>query len=213
MDPREDTGRRPRDAGRPESSMLAPSERRRAPRWPEVVWLAILTAIGVVQIVRAQWFDAAVFFGAVLALAADSFGLGPSVRKRRRPALRWLIAGAVVLGAVLCFLPRHGLWMGVAVTVAGVAALIVTWPQPGSTGAPPWSRGLRRLAVAWSVILVAGCLWELLQFVLGRVEPRSQWYALSDLVDPVVASVPGHLLFVAAWIGAGVFLIRRGRRP
>lgn len=103
--------------------------------------------------------------------------------------------------------------MAAVVIAAGVTALALAWSQPDGPPAAPWSRGLQRLAIAWSVILVAGCLWELLQFILGRVEPRLQWFALSDLVDPLVSSLPGRVLFIAAWVVAGVFLVRRGRRP
>ncbi len=213
MDPREEAGGSQRDAAADAGDPGVSPGRRRGLRWSEAAWLAILMAIGIVQIVRAQWFDAAVFLVVVLALGADAAGLMPHFRSRVRPGLRRLIAGAAVFGAAMCVAPRHGGWMAAVVIAAGVTALALAWPQPDGPPATPWSRGLQRLAIAWSVILVAGCLWELLQFILGRVEPRLQWFALSDLVDPLVSSIPGRVLFIAAWVAAGVFLVRRGRRP
>jgi hypothetical protein len=206
-----------RDAHSPRKGAVEPTassdrpHRRRGVRWSEALWLGILTAIGAVQIVRAQWFDAVVYFGAVAVLVADAAGLIPATSRRRRVTTGWLTGAAAVLGAVMCFLPRHGTWMGVAVLIAGAVAVVIAWPQPGGT-APVWSSGLRRLAWAWSAIVVAGCLWELAQFVLARVAPDLQWFALSDLVDPLVATVPGRILFITAWVACGVFLLGRGRR-
>lgn len=212
MDPREDARAGQDGAAEQVSAGDARALGRRRLRWSEAAWVAILVAIGVVQIVRAQWFDAIVYGVAVGALLADATGLLPAVPARRRMPLRWLVAGAAALGAVMCFAPRHGVVMGAAVLVAGAVALVLAWPQPGTGAVGPWPRGLRRLAIAWSAILVAGCLWELAQFILGRAAPRLQWFALSDLIDPVVATVPGRILFAAAWTAAGVFLLRRGRR-
>jgi hypothetical protein len=180
-------------------------------RWSEWLWLTILTAIGVVQIIRAQWFDAVVFFVVVVALLVDAFGLIPAVSRGRRLATRGLVVGAAAIGAVMCFLPRHATWMGVAVLLAGAAGVVIAWPQRPGT-APAWSPGLRRLAWTWSAIVVIGCVWELTQFVLARIAPQRQWFALSDLVDPLVATVPGRILFIAAWVACGAFLLGRGRR-
>lgn len=224
MDPHEDAhrGRQPApqepggEVGTPPPAeprtheAAADARTARALRLPVAVWLGILAAIGVVQIVRAQWFDVAVYAVAVAVLTADALGLLPAVPLRRRVPLPWLLGGTAAIGAVMCFLPRHGLWMGVAVIAVGAVAAIVAWPQ-GTSASPPWTRGLRRLAIAWSAILVAGCLWELFQFVLGRIAPDLHWFALSDLLDPLVSTVPGRILFLAAWLGGGLFLVRRGR--
>jgi hypothetical protein len=66
--------------------------------------------------------------------------------------------------------------------------------------------------VAWSVILVAGCLWELAQFIVGRIAPTQPSFALSDLVDPLLDVPLGKAVFAMAWLACGAFLVLRGRR-
>jgi len=214
MDPPEPVRRGADDASSSDAQGRAAHDIGRAsrrPRWSELIWLGILAAIGVVQVVRMQWFDAAVYAAVVALLIADLMGVLPAIPARRRASARLLLGAAAVLGIALCLMPRHSPGMSVVVLIVGVVALLLCWPQSTGTSAP-WSRGLQRLAIAWSVILVAGCLWELLQFILGRIAPAQHWFALSDLIDPLVATAPGRILFILAWLGAGIFLIRRGRQ-
>lgn len=181
----------------------------------------VLIAIGVVQIVRVQWFDAAVFFAAGFAVTADVLRAHPHGTRRRgarraaRPAvgILWLSLGAGLGGAVMCFVPRHGIAMKVAVITVGAAAAGLAWL--GTAIARPraqtaLSRGVLRLALAWTLIVVAGCVWELIQFILGLVDPQDTWFALSDLLNPAVATVPGRILFIVGWSALGVWLLRRG---
>lgn len=60
--------------------------------------------------------------------------------------------------------------------------------------------------------MILGCLWELAQFIIGLVHPQDPAYALSDLLDPLLATWPGRLAFIALWLAGGCFLVRRGRR-
>lgn len=182
------------------------------PGWPVLCWLFVLLAIGVVQIIRAQWFDAAVFFvatGGVILTARREHGV------RRRMPLAVLAPAAAILAAGLCFLPRHSVAMQLSVVAIGVVAVVlavtgraVAHPEHPTT----LSRGIRRLALAWAIIAVLGCVWELIQFILGLVHPDAAWFSLSDLLNPLVATVPGRILMVAAWTAGGVWLLRRGGR-
>ena len=182
---------------------------RRGPvRWPVVCWLVILVLIGVAQLVRGEWFDAAVFLVAI-ALVCCSILLPPHGAHRPRPDL--VVFAATVLAAAVALLPRHSSGMIVAVLITGVAALVASWPGAASVRRP-WTPGLRRLAVAWAVILVVGWLWELAQFIAGRIAPTQPSFALSDLVDPLLDTELGKAVFAGAWLSCGVFLVLRGRR-
>lgn len=181
---------------------------RRAVSWPLACWVAVLVLIGLVQIVRAQWFDTAVFFGAALLVVLGG-RIPPRGTGRLSP--RTLALGAVPTGLALCLLPRHSVGMVVVITVVGLTAVVLSWP--GAPAAPrPWTPALRRLAGVWIGLFVVGCLWELAQFLLGRLHPDDASYALSDLLDPVLDGAPGRILFVVVWLAGGVYLLRRGRR-
>ena len=184
-------------------------------RWGAVSWIGILLAIGVVQLVRAQWFDAGVFFAVSTVLVADSLRGGTATGERpastRSASTRWVPAAAIAVGAIACALPRHSPPMQALVCAAGIAAVLYAWPQRGPS-ARPWPDGARRLARAWAIIVVAGCLWELSQFVVGLRSPQRPAYALSDLLDPVLSTWLGRFAFIALWLAGGVFLLLRGRR-
>jgi hypothetical protein len=194
MDPRADAGGQD------------PPARGRAVRWPIMCWLVILALIGIVQIVRAEWFDVAVFLVALVLIGISI--LLPAHGRRIPPNA--VVISATVLAVAAALLPRHGVGMVVTVLITGVLALIAVWP--GAASAPPaWSPGLRRLAVAWAVILIVGCLWELAQFIVGRIAPQQPSFALSDLVDPLLGTELGKAIFAGAWLTCGAFLVLRGR--
>jgi hypothetical protein len=195
----------------PEPAAGARRRGRRRPTWGAVLWIAILCAIGIVQVLRLQWFDALVLLAMTGALAADAWGLLPNPSSGPRIGRGALLSVAAPLAVGLCLLPRHGVAMVVLVGAVGAASLALSWPQRGAAR-EAWPRGLRRLAIAWAVILVVGCVWELVEFILGRVAPDLVSVAFSNIVDPVVSTLPGRIGFVVLWAVGGVFLLRRGRR-
>ncbi len=204
--------RRRDDARSPVHEARAASLHSVVEHWAVACWVFILAAIGVVQIVRLQWFDTAVFAVAVLGVVL----IARTTRPRRTPwriGVPALAGTTAALGAVLCFLPRHSLVMQIVVVAAGLAAAVLAWS--GAAVAQPERQtsagtGIRRLAWAWGAILIAGCLWELTQFILGLVQPDAAWFSLSDLLNPAVATVPGKIVFVMLWLTGGAWLLRRG---
>lgn len=201
--------------GEPVDDPAAGVSRGRRVTWGGLAWLSVLAAIGAVQVVRGQWIDAAIFGGAALVLTADAVGLLPAGKPRRRPGVRVLVVGGAFIAVVLSFAPRHGLLAAVTLLAVGVAAVVIAWP-PAEAPAPAgaWPKALRTLAIWWSAIWIAGCVWELVQFILGGISPggRVRYPALSDLLDPVVALGIGQAVFAVVWIAAGVFLVARGGR-
>lgn len=182
--------------------------------WVVGCWIAVLVLIGAVQVVRVQWFDAAVFFVAALAVA-----LGPVVphtRHTRSPLhLAVLAVRAVAVGVAMLLVPSHGPAMKALVITIGVAAAALAWDGRAvrAPAAPTaWTPGIRRLAVVWTAIVIAGCIWELAQFSLGLALPQGAWYSLSELADPFFLTPLGKALFTAAWLASGVWLLRRGGR-
>ncbi|MDQ4215631.1 hypothetical protein [Microbacterium capsulatum] len=186
----------------------AAAERSPVLPWPVACWTAVLLLIGIVQIVRAQWFDTAVFFGAAALVVAIRW-LPP--RAARRVPLRAVAAGAVAAGVVVSLLPRHSGGMDSAVVAIGVAAVALAWPGT-SAGPRPWTAGLRRLGAVWAALVIAGCVWELVQFIVSVIHPADPSYALSNLLDPLLDGAPGRIGFVAVWLAGGMFLLRGGGR-
>jgi hypothetical protein len=207
MDRREDrrrTAERVRDAAAPPRRLAV----------PVACWVFVLVAIGVVQVVRMQWFDAGTFAGAAAGVVLIAVG-GRGHPAGRHLALPWLAGAAAAVAGALCFLPRHGLAMQAVIVALGALAVVlarstVAMARPDAPTA--LSRGILRLALTWAVIVVAGCVWELIQFILGLVEPDAAWFSLSDLLNPVVDGVPGRVVFIALWVAGGVWLLRRGGR-
>lgn len=181
-------------------------------RWPVACWVFVLTAIAVVQVIRAQAFDAAVFFVASAGVSLDAAIL-PRFTARHTVPLRRLVGWALVAGLAIALLARHGTFMRVVIVLVGVAAVTAGWAgwAVRSPLAPvALTLGIRRLAVAWAVIMIIGCLWELFQFLMGLAQPHGSWFALSDLLNPIVGTWPGKAAFTAAWLACGVWLLRRG---
>jgi hypothetical protein len=70
---------------------------------------------------------------------------------------------------------------------------------------------MTRTAALWSGAGILVCLWELSMYLLGTFAPggRAAHPALSDLLDPLMDNQVLRLVFVAGWVLAGVFLLRR----
>jgi hypothetical protein len=188
---------------------------RRSVRLTNAAWVAILVLTGGFQLYRDAISDGIVFLALAVALVVGETGIlgrldGKAIRPRR-------IAIAIVLAAdafVLVFTPRHGFVDGIAIAVSGVLVLLVAWPNeaPSERALEPWSLRLTRSAAAWAILGIAFCAWELAMYFLGYgARGRTDFPALSDILDPVLNNPVGRVLAVAAWLAGGVALIRRGK--
>ncbi|GAA2089995.1 hypothetical protein GCM10009840_31090 [Pseudolysinimonas kribbensis] len=194
-----------------------PPRRRLLPALP---WIAIVAITSAVQFVREALFDGVVFGVVGLALLIDALRLVPQVGRLSRPALVPTLVGAVAVGALLAFTPRHGIVDGIVLAGLGAVVLPFAWSGVRSrTGAREQraadSLAIRRTAVAWAVTGVATCAWELTSWILGRMLPPEaalQHPAISDILDPALDQLWFRTLFVAAWIALGLALVTRGRR-
>jgi len=66
-------------------------------------------------------------------------------------------------------------------------------------------------SLAWLVVLVAGCLWEL-SSLLQQPSLTTDSYAhptISTLTDPLMATSPGRMLVLFAWVAFGWYLAER----
>ncbi|WP_017792324.1 hypothetical protein [Leucobacter salsicius] len=179
-------------------------------RWSVICWTVVLTLTGVVQVMRGQWFDTVFFFAAATLTAAGPWL--PGREARNVPSGGTALGLLIALAAGLSLLPRHSSWMVGALLLVGLVALVFAWTSPSGDvqTRPRWTQGLRQLGLAWAAVVIAGCIWELAQFVLGYLKPDQPAYALSDLIDPLLDGWPGKAAFVAVWLAGGAFLLHRG---
>jgi hypothetical protein len=127
---------------------------------------------------------------------------------------RWVVVAITgALGIILVVAPRHG-WVDlVTMVLIGLTVLVLAWnPRPKSTfhGA----RAIKRSALVWSLWAVALCAWEATAFILSVTTPNggANFPTISILLDPVVESIPGRILFVGLWLAGGLSLIGFFRR-
>jgi hypothetical protein len=194
-----------------------PPRRRLLPALP---WIAIVAITSIVQFVREAPFDGVVFGAIGIALLADALHLVPRAPRLARPAMVPTLVGALAVGALLAFTPRHGVVDGIVLAGLGAAVLPFAWAGVRSrTGATEQRaadpRALRRTAIAWAATGVVTCLWELTSWVLGRILPPAaalEHPAISDILDPALDQVGLRAIFVAAWVALGLALVTRGRR-
>lgn len=181
-------------------------------------WIFILAAIAVVQIIRSQPVDAAIFGAGAIALIADTTSVLPAGREKPSIPVTLLIAVGAVAVAVLALVPRHGLVAGIVVGAIGVVAVPIAWLLPPRRAAREGEAlrrvRVRRAAIGWACVALLMCLVELWSFLMGRLttQAKDEHPAISELLDPVLETPVGRIVFVAAWLGIGALLITRGRR-
>jgi hypothetical protein len=187
---------------------------RRSVRITILAWIAILVLTASFQFYRGALPDAIVFLGMAAALLVGETGIlsrldGRAIRPRR--VVVAVIAAADAL--VLVFTPRHGYADGIALAVTGVLVFIVAWPNeaPTERTPEPWSPRLTRTALAWAILGILFCFWEIAMYFLGYgAKGRTDFPALSDILDPVLNNPIGRTVATVAWLTGGVALMRRG---
>ncbi len=192
--------------------------KRNVVRWKQssVLWTLVLAITAGFQLWRGAWVDGTLFALLVGVIVIDNLTNG-RIHLMNRPvsAPRWLILTITgALGAFLVITPRHG-WIDLIGMIAvGVTMLLLAWvPDPPRPKRP--ARATRRSALAWSVLVVALCLWEALAFILSTKSAAAvqEFPTVSILLDPFVQWQAGRLIFVGLWLLGGLGLLRVWSRP
>ena len=200
---------------RPAESERAPRAGARPGTVTRVAWISILSLTGAFHLFRGAPVDSVIFLGGALVLTADAFGwlsLVPLDRERH-PRRVLVVVLMVVLLLVLALAPLYGGVETVVVVAIGIALMPIVWPQPAIAVPKARPDAVRRAAVAWTLIAVAGFAWEIGAYFLARPSPAAEYAypPLSDLVDPFIASPIGRAVLIALWLLGGYALIRRAR--
>jgi hypothetical protein len=183
-------------------------------------WTIILIITGCFHLFRGAIADGVIFLAVAVALIADAaglFGFGRAPAPCRPPRVVLAVAAAVV-GVPLLLAPLFGIVDLFVLLAVGVVTLMIAWPDTSlasedSDAARAPAR--RRAAVLWAWVALAFCIWELAAYLLGRPSVAAEYAfpAMSDLVDPAVASPSWRVILVAGWLAGGAALLRRRRHP
>lgn len=184
----------------------------------QVGWIGVLVITAVFHAVRGAPVDAAIYASGAVVLTLDA--LGWLRVPLRMPAARDTVSRRVLVGTLIAvasltlgFTQLYSPADTAIVVGFGVLLLPVAWADRARAEAGPPGSAVRRAAVLWSIVLVAGCVWEIGVYFLGRDLTGSEnaYPALSDLIDPLLAWPPARVLLVACWLLGGYALLRRGR--
>ncbi len=200
---------------RPAESERAEKTGARSATVTRAAWIGILCLTGAFHVFRGAPVDALIFFGGALVLTIDALGwlnAGMLNRERRTRRVLVVVLMAVAL-LVLSLAPLFGGVDTVVVVAIGIALMPVVWPQPAIPTPRARPDAVRRAAVAWSVVAIAGLAWEIGAYFMSTPSAAAEYSypPLSDLIDPFIASPIGRAVLIALWLLGGYALIRRGR--
>jgi len=135
---------------------------------------------------------------------------GPLPARRRRFVVIALVAAGVAYAGVVGSFSRYS-WPATA-GIIGLSTVVVLIGWHGPVRArPDGERPPVAGTLAWLVVLVAGCLWEL-SSLLQQPSLTTDSYAhptISTLTDPLMATSPGRMLVLFAWVAFGWYLAER----
>ena len=130
--------------------------------------------------------------------------------RRRRFVVITLGAAAVVYAGVVGSFSRYS-WPATAIIIGlSTVVVLIGWHRPAQDR-PDGRRLPVAGTLAWLVVLVAGCLWEL-SSLLQQPSLTTDSYAhptISTLTDPLLASSPGRSVVLLAWVAFGWYLVER----
>jgi hypothetical protein len=131
-------------------------------------------------------------------------------RRRRLLVVAGLLAGGAAYAGVVGSFSRYS-WPATAGIIGlGTVVVIIGWHGP-LRNRPVRGRLPVVGTLAWGVVLVTGCLWELAALLL-QPSITTDSYAhptMSTLTDPLLAAAPGRSLLLAAWLAFGWYLVER----
>jgi hypothetical protein len=130
--------------------------------------------------------------------------------RQRRFVVIALAAGAVVYAVVVGSFSRYS-WPATA-GIIGLSTVVVLigWHRP-VRDRPDGGRLPVAGTLAWLVVLVIGCLWELYSLLQqpSLTTDSSAHPTISTLTDPLLATSPGRSMVLLAWVAFGWYLVER----
>ena len=131
-------------------------------------------------------------------------------RGRRLFVLTGLLAGGAAYAGAVGSFSRYS-WPATAGIISlGTAVVVIGWHGP-LRKRPVRGRLPVAGTLAWAVVLVTACFWELAALLL-QPSITTDSYAhptISTLTDPLLSTAPGRSGLLAAWLALGWYLVER----
>jgi hypothetical protein len=130
--------------------------------------------------------------------------------RRRLLGIIALLAGGAVYAGVVGSFSRYSWPATTGIIGLGTVVVLIGWQGPLRH-----RRVAGRLpligALAWAVVLVFGCLWELAALLLQPSITTGSYAhpTISTLTDPLLSTWPGRSVLLAAWLAFGWYLAER----
>jgi len=130
--------------------------------------------------------------------------------RRRIIVVGALLAGAAVYAGVVGSFSRYSWPATAGILGLGTVVVLIGWHGP-VRARPDGGRLPVAGTLAWVVVLVTGCLWELYA-LLQQPSLTTDSYShptISTLTDPLLATSPGRSVLLLAWVALGWYLVER----
>jgi hypothetical protein len=142
--------------------------------------------------------------------AAQATGSAGTARLRRPLVILAGLACGAAYALVVGSFSRFSWPATVPVVALGTVVVMIGWRERRRVRPVPGPLPVAGTAL-WGGVFVAGCLWELTSLLQQpNLETGSYTHpTISTLTDPVLASMAGRAVVLAAWLGLGWFLVER----
>lgn len=126
----------------------------------------------------------------------------------------WLWVAVVLLGTALALVPM-GTWLAIVLLALGAVMVLLGWWQPALRAEQDTAhrKAVRRTSLAWSLVVLYLCVWELGMFFSDHYHPQgaSTYPPLTDLVEPAFQQPFTRWLATVIWLCACALILRARR--
>lgn len=124
----------------------------------------------------------------------------------------YIVESAILFAFILAISPWHSVFLGVVFVALLFVVVALIWSRT-QTERMPRTKRMKRAELIWVSLAVGLALWEFGANILGIQDDSTYNYpTISVLVDPMLDSHTGKVIFAALYVALGLGLLRLVRR-